>query len=179
MGTLQPRKNLPRVLQAYAQLRQRQLIDWSLVLAGAPGPHTTALRALVQQLQIAPFVHFLGYVAEDALPALYRGAQLFLFPSLFEGFGLPVLEAQSYGVPVMCANNSSLPEIAGAAALLVEPTDVEALADAMLRLSEDEALRQQLIAAGYENVKRFSWEKAARETMAVFAQVHQRTGARR
>jgi glycosyltransferase involved in cell wall biosynthesis len=176
VGTLQPRKNLPRLLLAYAQLRQRQLVDWPLVLAGAPGHDAAALGALAQRLQIASHVRFLGYVAERDLPALYQGAHLFLFPSLFEGFGLPVLEAQSYGVPVMCANNSSLPEIAGDAALLVDPTDVEALADAMVRLSEDEALRQQLIAAGHENVKRFSWEKAARETLAVFERVLQRNG---
>ena len=118
----------------------------------------------------------LGYIANNEIGALFQGAHLFLFPSLFEGFGLPVLEAQSYGIPVMCANNSSLPEIAGDAALLVDPTDVDALADAMLRLSEDEALRQQLIAAGYENTKRFSWEKAARETLAVFEQVLRKKG---
>ncbi len=176
VGTLQPRKNLPRLLEAYAQLRARQPIPWSLVLAGAPGRQTADLALLAQRLGIVQFVHFLGYVEERELVALYQGAQLFLFPSLFEGFGLPVLEAQSYGVPVMTANNSSLPEIAGDAALLVDPTDVDALADAMLRLSEDEALRQQLIAAGYENVKRFSWEKAARETLAVFEKLLGRGG---
>ena len=95
------------------------------------------------------------------------GARFFAFPSLFEGFGLPVLEAQQKGIPVMTSYNSSLPEIAGDAALLVDPTDIDAIADAMLRLSQDEALRQQLIAAGHENVKRFSWEKAAQETLAV------------
>ena len=92
---------------------------------------------------------------------------MFCFPSLYEGFGLPVLEAQSYGVPVMSANRSALPEIAGDAALYIDPTDVDAIAAAMLRLSQDEALRQQLIAAGHENVKRFSWTKAAAETLAV------------
>jgi len=168
VGTLQPRKNLPRLIQAYAQLRRRQAISWSLVLAGAPGVEAAELTTLVNRLGVADSVYFLGYVAEGELATLYEQAALFLFPSLFEGFGLPVLEAQRYGVPVMTANNSSLPEIAGDGALLVDPTDVDALADAMLRLSEDEALRQQLIAAGYENVKRFSWEKAARETLAVF-----------
>ncbi len=176
VGTLQPRKNLPRLLQAYAQLRQRQAIGWPLVLAGAPGQQAAALIALAQTLGIADAVHFLGYVEEAELVALYRGAHLFLFPSLFEGFGLPLLEAQSYGVPVMAANNSSLPEIAGDAALLVDPTDVDALADAMVRLSADEALRQQLIAAGHENVKRFSWAKAARETLTVFEKVLGRGG---
>ncbi|MEM7539366.1 MAG: glycosyltransferase [Chloroflexota bacterium] len=87
--------------------------------------------------------------------------------SLHEGFGLPILEAQHYGVPIMTANNSSLPEVAGDAAIFVDPMDVDAIADAMLRLSQDEDLRQRLIVAGYENVKRFSWEKAAKETLAV------------
>ncbi|MEZ4681703.1 MAG: glycosyltransferase family 1 protein [Caldilineaceae bacterium] len=171
VGTLQPRKNLSRLLQAYTQLRQRELVSWSLVLVGAAGRQSELLKELADTLQIAADVHFLGYLSEAELVALYRGAHLFVFPSLFEGFGLPVLEAQSHGVPVMSANNSSIPEIAGDAALLVDPTDIDAIADAMLRLSEDEALRQQLIAAGYENVKRFSWEKAARETLAVFEKV--------
>lgn len=176
VGTLQPRKNLPRLLHAYAQLRARQPISWSLVIAGAPGRQSAELLTLVKQLGIEAFVHFLGYVEERELGVLYQSAHLFLFPSLFEGFGLPVLEAQSYGVPVMTANNSSLPEIAGDGALLVDPTDVDALADAMLRLSVDDALRRQLIAAGYENVKRFSWEKAARETLAVFEKILGRGG---
>ncbi|MEZ4865630.1 MAG: glycosyltransferase family 1 protein [Caldilineaceae bacterium] len=166
VGTLQPRKNLARLLYAYQRLQVHTPV-WDLVLAGAPGPEHDVLAQLAVTLDVAAHVHFLGYVADEALPVLYQCANFFCFPSLFEGFGLPLLEAQSYGVPVMCANNSSLPEIAGDAALLVDPTDVEALAAAMLRLSQDEALRQQLIAAGYENVKRFSWAKAARETLAV------------
>lgn len=171
IGTLQPRKNLVRLLEAYAQLRRRGVIQWPLVVVGASGHQGSTLQSTAQALQIADNVHFLGYLDDDVVAALFCGAHLFLFPSLFEGFGLPVLEAQSYGVPVMCANNSSLPEIAGDAALLVDPTDVNAIADAMVRLSEDEALRQELIAAGYENIKRFSWEKAARETLAVFEKV--------
>lgn len=171
VGTLQPRKNLVRLIHAYHRLYQRQALAWDLVLAGAGGKGSWELRKLVADLQLEERVHFLGYVADEALSALYYGARLFCFPSLFEGFGLPVLEAQSHGVPVMTANNSALPEIAGDAALLVDPTDVEAIADAMLQLSQDEPLRQRLIAAGYENVKRFSWEKAARETLAVLEKV--------
>ena len=171
VGTLQPRKNLVRLIHAYHRLNQRQTLEWDLVLAGAGGLGSGALRKLVADLRLQDRVHFLGYVADEALAALYYGARLFCFPSLFEGFGLPVLEAQRHGVPVMTANNSALPEIAGDAALLVDPTDVEAIADAMLQLSQDEPLRQRLIAAGYENVKRFSWEKAARETLAVLEKV--------
>ncbi len=171
VGTLQPRKNLHRLLRAYAQLVQQQQISWQLVLAGAPGHRAATLPALAEELAVADRVHFLGYVPESALPQLYRNAHLFLFPSLFEGFGLPVLEAQSHGVPVMTAHNSSLPEIAGDGALLVDPTDVDAIANAMLQLSEDEALRQRLIHAGYANTKRFSWQRAAEETLALFQRV--------
>jgi glycosyltransferase involved in cell wall biosynthesis len=155
------------LIHAYHRLLERQPRHWDLVLAGAEGWESSALRQLVAELKLTKRVHFPGYIADEALPALYYGARLFCFPSLFEGFGLPVLEAQAHGVPVMTANNSALPEIAGDAALLVDPTDVDAIADAMLQLSQDEALRQRLITAGYENVKRFSWEKAAQETLAV------------
>jgi glycosyltransferase involved in cell wall biosynthesis len=167
LGTIQPRKNLARLIQAYARLHAQQPLPWDLVLAGNPGWLSDPLYALVAEQGLSERVRFIGYVAETELPALYQGAHFFCFPSLFEGFGLPILEAQSYGVPVMSANNSSLPEVAGDAAILVDPTDVEAIAEAMLRLSQDEALRQQLIAKGHENVKRFSWVTAARETLAV------------
>jgi glycosyltransferase involved in cell wall biosynthesis len=170
VGTIQPRKNLARLVQAYAWLCKRNHVAWDLVLAGGAGWLSQPLYRLAGELGVADQVHFLGYVPDADLPALYGGARCFCFPSLFEGFGLPLLEAQHYGVPVMAANNSALPEIAGDAALLVDPLDVEAIAQAMLRLSQDEALRQRLIAAGYENLKRFSWEKAARETLAVLVE---------
>lgn len=173
VGSLQPRKNLVRLLHAYGKLRRLQPAAPDLVIAGAAGWGSEDLPRLAATLGVAAQVHFLGYVAEATLPALYQNACFFCFPSLFEGFGLPVLEAQFYGVPVMTANHSSLPEVAGKGALLVDPTDVDAIATAMLRLSQDEALRQALIAAGHENVKRFSWTKAARETLAVLERVAQ------
>ncbi len=167
VGTLQPRKNLARLIQAYERLAATQAVTWDLALAGGATPLSAPILAQAQASPWAASIHLPGYVPDADLPALLAGAHLFCFPSLYEGFGLPVLEAQQMGVPVMTANNSSLPEIAGDAALLVDPTDVEAIADAMLRLSQDEALRQRLIAAGYVNVQRFSWEKAAAETLAV------------
>jgi glycosyltransferase involved in cell wall biosynthesis len=167
VGTIQPRKNVARLVQAYAWLYRNTAVGWDLVFAGAPGWLSDALYEEAAALGLSEQIHFLGFVPDIELPALLKGAHFFAFPSLFEGFGLPVLEAQSYGVPVLTSNNSSLPEVAGDAALLVDPTDVDAIANAMLRLSQDEVLRQQLIEAGYANVRRFSWEKAARETLAV------------
>ena len=167
VGTQQPRKNILRLAQAYAALLQTAPVDFDLVLAGGAGWLSADLLAAVDALPLGSRLHRLGFTPDADLPALYAGARIFCFPSLYEGFGLPVLEAQSYGVPVMSANRSALPEIAGDAALYVDPTDVDAIAAAMLRLSQDEALRQQLIAAGHENVKRFSWTKAAAETLAV------------
>ncbi len=167
VGTIQPRKNVARLLQAYDWLVRNTPVAFDLVFAGARGWLSDSLYEQAASMGLAQQVRFLGYIPDDDLPALLKGALFFSFPSLFEGFGLPVLEAQSYGVPVLTSNNSSLPEVAGDAALLVDPTDVDAIANAMLRLSQDEVLRQQLIEAGYANVQRFSWEKAARETLAV------------
>jgi glycosyltransferase involved in cell wall biosynthesis len=164
VGTIQPRKNVCRLIEAYSRLPDP---GWDLVVAGGRGWLSDTFDAQVARAGVAGRVHFPGYVPDAYLPGLLTGATFFCFPSLFEGFGLPVLEAQARGVPVMTANGSSLPEIAGDAALYVDPTDVDAIAAAMLRLSWDEELRQRLIAAGYENVKRFSWDKAAHETLAV------------
>ena len=167
VGTIQPRKNLARLIEAFARLDHQNGVDWDLVLAGKQGWLSTDLYAAALRHGIGDRVHFPGYLPDDQIDELMDGARFFAFPSLFEGFGLPVLEAQQKGIPVMCANSSALPEIAGDAALLVDPLDVDAIADAMLQLSQDEALRQRLIAAGHENVKRFSWQKAAQETLAV------------
>jgi glycosyltransferase involved in cell wall biosynthesis len=167
VGTIQPRKNLVRLAQAYARLRRTHAVGWDLVLAGGEGWLSQPVIDQIDSLGLPDCIHRLGYVADGALEPLLRNALFFCYVSLYEGFGLPVLEAQMHGAPVMTANNSSLPEVAGDAALLVDPLDVDAIADAMLRLSQDEALRQQLIAAGYANVARFSWETAARQTLDV------------
>ena len=173
VGTIQPRKNLVRLAQAYAQLVKSHGVPWDLVIAGGKGWLSDEVVRAIEDLALPERIHLLGYVPESQLPGLLQGAQLFCFVSLYEGFGLPILEAQAAGVPVMTANNSSLPEVAGDAAILVDPTDVDAIADAMLRLSRDEPLRQQLIVAGRANVARFSWQKAARATLAVLIEAAQ------
>ena len=167
VGTLQPRKNLLRLMTAYEQLCRAGQAAFDLVLAGSAGWLSSDIVAQAQQSRYASQIHLTGYVADADLPALMAGARFFAFPSLYEGFGLPILEAQQLGVPTMTSQGSSLPEVAGDAALYVDPTDVEAIAQAMLRLSQDETLRQALITAGYRNVQRFSWAKAAAETLSV------------
>lgn len=167
VGSIQPRKNLKRLILAFTRLCKGGDAAFDLALAGAEGWLNNSIYDAVAQSGLVDRFHFLGYLPDDDLSALLHGARMFCYPSLMEGFGLPVLEAQSAGVPVMTANNSSLPEVAGNAALLVDPENIDAIAEAMLRLSRDEELRQRLIAAGYVNVRRFSWERAARETLAV------------
>jgi glycosyltransferase involved in cell wall biosynthesis len=172
VGTLQPRKNLGRAVEAYARLAAAPAMHGvQLVLAGKRGWLYAELFAQVERLGLEGKVLFPGYVEEADLAALYSGALGYVYPSLYEGFGIPVLEAQACGVPIMTSNNSSLPEVAGDAALLVDPTDVDAIADAMLRLATDEALRAALVERGFANVKRFSWEKCAQETLAVLEAV--------
>jgi len=172
VGTLQPRKNLARVIEAFAGIAGRpELADVQLVLAGKRGWLYDALFGHVARWRLADRVIFTGYVPDADLPALLSAAQAFVYPSLYEGFGIPMLEAGACGVPVITSNTSSLPEVAGDAALLVDPHDVDAIAQAMYRLLTDDALQAELARRGRENVKRFSWEKCARETLAVLEQV--------
>jgi len=169
VGTLQPRKNLGRLLEAVALLRKeaRRGEAPSLIIAGRKGWLYDPVFQQVERLGLEGEVVFPGYVPQEDLPALLSGARLFVFPSLYEGFGLPVLEAMACGTPVVCSNVSSLPEVAGDAALLVDPLDVEGMAEAMNRLLQDEGLRAELVERGYRQVRRFSWERCARATLAV------------
>ncbi len=166
VGTLQPRKNLKRLLEAYALLRKQGETP-HLVIAGRKGWLYEQIFQQVEKLGLKAEVTFPGYVPQDNLPALLSGARLFVLPSLYEGFGLPVLEAMACGTPVLCSNVSSLPEVAGNAALLVDPLDVEGMAEAMNRVLQDEELRARLVERGRQQVRRFSWERCARETLTV------------
>jgi glycosyltransferase involved in cell wall biosynthesis len=170
VGSLEARKNLPRLLEAYARLRQWSA-RWTLVIVGARRVKASPIFEAARRLCLEPHVRFTGYVDDDHLPALYAGADLFVFPSLYEGFGLPVLEAMASGTPVVTSNTSSLPEVAGDAALMVDPTCVEALAEAMQRVLSDENFRAALRQRGLQRAAGFSWERTARETVAVYEKV--------
>jgi glycosyltransferase involved in cell wall biosynthesis len=169
VGTLQPRKNYPRLIRAYARLRERHGIDHQLVIAGAPGWLYEDVYATIAEHGLGEAVRITGFVAETDLPALYQAADLFAFPSLYEGFGLPILEAMACGTPVVTGNGSSLPEVAGDAALLVAPEDEDALADAIWRLLSDPSLCDTLVSRGYQRVRNFTWAKAAQQLLEAYA----------
>lgn len=173
VGNLEPGKNRGRLIAAYGRLRERGL-QHHLVIAGQRAWRYESDLALVRRLRLDDVVHFLGYVDGADMPGLYSGADLLAFPSLYEGFGLPVLEAMACGTPVVTSSVSALPEVAGDAALLVDPKDVAALTEAMERALADEALRAELRARGLQRAREFSWEKAARGTVQVYEVVASR-----
>ncbi|MCA1667341.1 MAG: glycosyltransferase family 4 protein, partial [Thermomicrobia bacterium] len=166
LGTIQPRKNLQQLIRAFRQVVDAGLPQ-TLVIAGRMGWLAEPIRAAVTAGGLAGRVHFAGYVADDDLPALYTGADAFTLPSLAEGFGMPALEALAYGVPVVASATTSLPEIVGDAGLLVDPLDEAALGAAVVRALTDNALRARLAKAGPARAAQFSWERCARETLAV------------
>ena len=170
VGTLQPRKNYVRLIQAYAHLRDldEELRDVKLVIAGSEGWLFEEIYATVQHLGLEKQVRFMAYFPDADLPALYNAAAVLAMPSLYEGFGFPVLEALACGTPVVTSDVSSLPEVAGDAALLVPPLDVEALSTALHRLLTDTALRARLRERGLIQAQRFRWQQAAQTTLAVY-----------
>jgi glycosyltransferase involved in cell wall biosynthesis len=182
VGTLHPRKNLVRLVQAFALLLrssssqvepQGTIPNLQLVLAGQKGWLYEEIFAQVQKLDLTDRVVLTGYVPDTDLPALLSGATGFVFPSLYEGFGFPVLEAMACGTPVVCSNVSSLPEVAGDAALLVDPLDTDALAAAIERVVTDGGLRRNLVERGFAQAERFSWRRCAQKTMRALEDVAQ------
>jgi glycosyltransferase involved in cell wall biosynthesis len=169
LGTLQPRKNLQRLIEAYVLSGATA----QLVLAGKAGwlsePILQEISALARRAGVstAGKIRLTGYVAEEDKAALLSGALALLYPSLYEGFGFPILEAQVCRTPVLCGNNSSQPEVAANAALLVDARDTEEIAGGIRHLVDDDALRQALIARGTENVQRFDWRQSARQVLDV------------
>lgn len=172
LGTLEPRKNIKTLIEAYARLPAIVKRKNRLIIGGGRGWLNSEIDKLVKSLNIQQYIKFIGYVKEEDLPALYSAAKLFVYPSLYEGFGLPVLEAMACGTPVITSNSSSLPEIAGDAAILVEPADTKQLTDYMLLLINDEKLRHQMSLKGMEQAKKFSWEKTARETLDIYEKIY-------
>lgn len=161
-----PGKNHVRLLEAFSRLRREHGIPHRLVLAGGRWSGAEAIDAKVAELGLSDAVVFTGFVSEDLLPRLYLASDVFVFPSLFEGFGIPVLEAMASGTPVCAAATSSIPEVVGDAGLLFDPTDVAAIADAVWRLLEDAQLRARLAATGLRRASDFTWDKAAARVLA-------------
>ena len=172
VATLEPRKNLARLVRAYAALPTATKARHPLVIVGARGWLNHELERTLTPLEAAGTVRRLGYVGEDELPALYAGAHAFAFPSLYEGFGLPVLEAMASGVPVLTSNVSSLPEVAGDAALLVDPNDEDALREGLVRLLDDSAWRTNASARGLARSRDYPWSRCVDATIDAYRAVN-------
>lgn len=174
-GINKPHKNLLRLVESWAALRERRaLAGATLVIAGAWDPRYPDPKHRAESLGLEEAIRFLGPIPEADLPALYAGATLFVFPSLYEGFGLPVIEAMACGTPVACARTDSLVEVAGEAALLFDPTSVTAIAEALERALDDPDLRAALRSRGLERVSEFSWQRTGEATLSVYRSVMQK-----
>lgn len=165
VGTLEPRKNIPILLHAYAGLPEALRREVHLVLAGGKGWMMDDLPTLLKQYGIAETVHLPGYVADSALVLWYNAADAFVYPSVFEGWGLPLTEAMACGKPIITSNVSSLPEAAGEAGVTLSPQDVDGWREALRRCIEDETWRREHGAMGLERAKKFTWESTARQTI--------------
>ncbi len=173
LSTLQPRKNFAGLIEGFRRLVQAggnepAVADLQLVIAGGKGWMVEETYAAVSKAEMEAHVHFAGFVDDDDLPALYNLSAAFAFPTWYEGFGLPVLEAMACGTPVVCADNSSLPEVAGQAALLVDAGDPDALAEALIQVLVKADLRARLAVAGPEQAMRFTWPAAAQQLLGVY-----------
>jgi glycosyltransferase involved in cell wall biosynthesis len=170
VGNVQPRKNLARLVRAFSALTETHSEPLELVIAGPDKYRADLLRQEIETARVADRVRLVGYVPDADLAPLYGGALAFVYPSLYEGFGLPVLEAMACGTPVVCSNTSSLPEVAGDAALLVSPTDTRAIARALTQLVDSAHLRAEMRIRSLANAARFSWKRTAGLTLDVYRQ---------
>jgi len=176
VGINKPPKNLPRLIEAYARLAAKSpAVYYDCVIAGAWDDRYPQARLRAAELNLSQRVHFLGPIRDTDLPALYAGADLFVTASLYEGFGLPVLEAMACGTPVACSNTSSLPEVVGDAGLLFDPLSVEAVAGAVQQAMSDESLRAELRRRGLQRATQFTWDRVAQETLQVYFNVAQQS----
>jgi glycosyltransferase involved in cell wall biosynthesis len=167
VGAIQRRKNILRLIEAFEQLPP----EWKLLLAGSFGFDSEAARERIERSPRKDDIQVLGYVTDSELEDLYRRASILAFPSLDEGFGMPVLDAMARGVPVLTSNVSAMPEVSGGAALLIDPTDVQSIADGLCRLATNSDLRNTLIRAGIARAKEFTWEKSVDATWKVYEEL--------
>jgi glycosyltransferase involved in cell wall biosynthesis len=170
-GNVKPHKNLERLIDAFARLQSAGGSDIKLLITGSEISRYATLRRAVHRYNLHKHVRFLGFLTADTLAALYHLADAFVFPSLYEGFGLPPLEAMATGTPVLTSNVSSLPEVVGDAALLVDPRDPEAIAEGMHQILTDEPMRQRLITRGRARASDFSWETSVRRVLEIYREV--------
>jgi glycosyltransferase involved in cell wall biosynthesis len=170
-GNIKPHKNLERLIEAFYIFRRRGFDSVKLLIIGDEISKYATLRRAVHRLQLHKHVRFLGFVPDETLAVLYRLAAVFVFPSLYEGFGLPPLEAMASGTPVVTSNVSSLPEVVGDAAVLIDPHDADAIADGIYRVMSDAALRQHLRDSGFARVRHFSWERSIRRVHEIYQEL--------
>ncbi|MFE1747896.1 glycosyltransferase family 4 protein [Coleofasciculus sp. H7-2] len=168
VSTLEPRKNINNLITAFNLLKQKYKIEHQLVLIGQKGWHYKKIFSAIEDSPWKSQIHHLDYLSDDLVAVFYSKADAFVYPSYYEGFGLPVLEAMTLGAPVITSNTSSLPEVAGDAALFIDPDDPTSLADAILKVIGDSQLRSELIQKGKERAKLFSWERTAQETLKAY-----------
>ena len=171
IGPTYPHKNFETLIQAYKELDDSVRIQFPLVIAGGKKEYVNALKLLVKQLDLEINIRFIGYVPIDLMPALYREAEVFIFPSLYEGFGIPLLEAMACGCPVITSNTSSMPEVCGDAALYFDPLDRDSLKKRIMNLTEDRKLWNEMRKRGLEQVKKFSWQRTAQQLKSVIENI--------
>ncbi|WP_337042753.1 glycosyltransferase family 4 protein [Emticicia sp. 17c] len=171
LGNTDPKKNLPNVMKALGLLHQRGKLDFTLVMPDFGKEHLMALLKSQNNEHLMTHIMLTGYIPNKELPNLYRLAELFLYPSLRESFGIPILEAMSCGTPVITSNTSAMPEVAGEGAILIDPTQPEQIAEKILTVLNDNTLRAQTIKYGIERASMFSWEKTAREVVGVYEEI--------
>jgi glycosyltransferase involved in cell wall biosynthesis len=178
LGALDPRKNTELVIKTYIELKNKNIINEKLLIVGIPNWKQSIFYNIVLESNFKQDIVFLDFVSEDDLVLLYNCASIFLYPSLYEGFGIPLLEAMACGVPVVTSNVTSMPEIAGDAALLINPNNGQELKAAMTKLLDDEKLRNDLIARGLKQAKEYSWMKTAEQTLAIYESVYKEQSAK-
>ena len=168
LGTLEPRKNISSIIRAYGSLRNNNKITEKLVIAGKKGWLFSEIFDLIKSLDLENEVILTDYVDESDKPAIYQNAKLFVFPSLYEGFGMPILEAMAAGIPVITSNTSAMPEVVGDAAILVNPLSIEEISEAMLELMNNDKLSNELISKGFDQCKKFTWSNSANKLVEIY-----------